>query len=78
MRRFGGDPNAIGRTIRINSQPLTVVGVTPKAFNGLDSVGQTDIWVPLAAPGIGPVSKRAADIWKVETQCNLGAGADLT
>jgi hypothetical protein len=54
MRRFGGDPNVIGRTIRINSQPLTVVGVTPKAFNGLDSVGQTDIWVPLAAPGMAP------------------------
>lgn len=33
QRRFGGDPNIIGRTITINSIVRTVVGVTPERFN---------------------------------------------
>ncbi|MDQ3605364.1 MAG: ABC transporter permease [Gemmatimonadota bacterium] len=45
QRRFGGDPAVIGRTIDINGQPLTVVGVMPADFR---SVGmKPEIWVPL-------------------------------
>ena len=33
QRRFGGDPNIIGKTITINSIVRTVVGVTPERFN---------------------------------------------
>jgi putative ABC transport system permease protein len=46
-RRFGGDPAVVGRTIRINATPYTVVGVLPRGFRGL--VGNADVWVPLAA-----------------------------
>jgi predicted permease len=31
---LGGDPRAVGRTLRINGQTVTVVGVAPRSFNG--------------------------------------------
>jgi putative ABC transport system permease protein len=47
QRRFGGDRAIVGRTIQINMQPYTVVGILPPGFRGL--TGQSDVWVPLAA-----------------------------
>ena len=35
QRRFGGDPQAVGRTLRLNGTPLTVVGVAPPGFHGV-------------------------------------------
>jgi putative ABC transport system permease protein len=32
QRRFGGDPNIVGRTIRLDARSVTVVGVLPSAF----------------------------------------------
>jgi len=36
LRRFGGEPNAIGHTIHLNGIAATIVGVTPPEFFGLD------------------------------------------
>jgi predicted permease len=47
QRRFASDPSVIGRTIRLNRMPATVVGVASEKFTGLDS-GRTAIWVPMA------------------------------
>ena len=43
-RRYGRDPAVIGRTIRINSAPATVIGVMPKDF--VFPFNQ-DLWMPL-------------------------------
>ena len=44
-RAFGGDPNAVGRTMTLNAQPYTIVGVLPASFRwGTD----LDILAPLA------------------------------
>ena len=32
MRRFGGDPDLVGRTLLFNAEPYTVVGVLPAGF----------------------------------------------
>ncbi len=32
QRRFGGDPSIVGKTVRLNSNPYTIVGVLPKWF----------------------------------------------
>jgi predicted permease len=48
QKRFGGNPDAIGRTIAISSGLLTIVGVAPDWFYG-ETVGERpDVWVPLA------------------------------
>ena len=46
-RRFGRDPQVVGRTIHINATPYIVIAVMPQGFRGL--IGNADVWVPLAA-----------------------------
>jgi predicted permease len=53
QRRYGSDPAVINRTIHVNGQPFTVIGVTPKQFFGLSEYSEMEISVPLAAPGMG-------------------------
>lgn len=61
MRAFGGDPQMLGRTIRVNGNPAEVVGITAPGFVGLSRGGffpQTEITLSLASqsrvyPGMG-------------------------
>jgi len=46
QRRFDSDPSIVGKTIRLNGKPATVVGVTPEAFANLGTEN-ADIWLPL-------------------------------
>jgi predicted permease len=45
---FGADPNIVGKVVRINKHPYTIVGVTPEGFYGTEKIAQPDIFVPLA------------------------------
>jgi len=47
QRRYGGDPAAIGRTLRIEGVPFTIVGVTPKGFHGVAVGVPVDLTIPL-------------------------------
>ncbi|MGJ5819966.1 ABC transporter permease [Paludibaculum fermentans] len=44
-RRYGGDASMVGRTIRVNGQARTVVGVLPQQM-GFSS--RIEVWMPLA------------------------------
>src|SRR5262249_19691523 len=44
QRRFGGDPSAVGTTLRVNDVPLTVIGIMPDGFAGLS--GKAELWIP--------------------------------
>lgn len=46
MNRFGGDPNVLGRTLRIGLQPYEIVGVAQEGFTGTETGSITDIFVP--------------------------------
>ena len=46
-RYFDADPGIIGRTMRVNRQPVRIIGVAPKRFGGTLSIAQFDLWVPL-------------------------------
>src|SRR5215210_2272166 len=43
--RFGGDPSLVGRTIRLDGLPHTVIGVMPHAFDFPPGGNATDVWV---------------------------------
>ena len=45
--RFGGDPNVVGRTITVNAESLTVIGVAPEAFAGTELGVRAQIFAPL-------------------------------
>ena len=48
--RFGGDTSVIGKSVNINNVPVTVIGVLPAEFTGIQqAVGEApDVTVPLA------------------------------
>jgi predicted permease len=48
--RFGSDPSVIGRTIRMNGTPVTIIGIGPEDHNSVVNAGLvTDFWVPITA-----------------------------
>ena len=49
QRRFGGDPNILGRTVRIDRAPFTIVGVTPPGFFGVAAGLAPDVTIPLTS-----------------------------
>jgi putative ABC transport system permease protein len=51
QRRFGGDPGVIGRTIRLNTYPFTVAGVSPRGFHGLGRGTDIEVRIPILPDG---------------------------
>ena len=47
QERFHGDPGILGRSIRLNGHPFTVVGVAPAVFTGTEFALGMDFWVPV-------------------------------
>ena len=45
---FNADPNIVGKTVRVNKLPYTIIGVTPEGFSGTEKFLQPDIFVPMA------------------------------
>ncbi len=55
---FGGDPDVVGRPLRVNGRPLTVIGVAPQDFQGTILGLNFDIWLPATlAPVMSPGSR---------------------
>jgi predicted permease len=52
QRAFGADSGVIGREVRVNGYPFTVIGVAPAHFHGSIRGVQADIWVPYVARGL--------------------------
>ena len=46
IRRFGGDPNILGRSIQLDDKSVSIIGVLPRAFEFAPR-GNAEIWVPL-------------------------------
>lgn len=65
--QFGGSLSAIGRTVRLNNVPFTIIGVAEPQFNSLSPGRIYDVWVPLSViPRINPrpwVKERATDVY---------------
>ncbi len=81
LRRFGGDPAAIGKKVSVNGVPVTIVGVTAAGFSGTQQVGEvTDLTLPLVhEPRLSraPWDSRSADNWWVRIMGRLQPGATL-
>lgn len=85
QRRFAADPNIGGRVVTINNQPVTIVGVTPREFPGVQRLGDVapEITVPIGldlvlTPGqIGSTTPRLKDPtwWFVQVVGRLKPGA---
>jgi predicted permease len=49
LRRFAGSPDVVGREIRLNGHPFTIVGVGPRDFRSLIPGFSPDLWLPIHA-----------------------------
>jgi predicted permease len=47
-RRFGKNPNAVGRTFRTGTDIVEIVGVAPEGFSGTETGWVTDVFVPMS------------------------------
>ncbi|HKQ89094.1 MAG TPA: ABC transporter permease [Blastocatellia bacterium] len=47
QRRFGADPNLVGKTIKLNGHDFTIVGVAPEEFRGTVVVFDPEIYTPM-------------------------------
>jgi predicted permease len=45
-RRFNSDPSVVGRAVTLSGRPYTVVGVAPAGFHGVESILDSEFWVP--------------------------------
>jgi predicted permease len=67
QQRLGGDPAAIGRTIKIDETTYNIVGVAPKEFFGTTVGAAPDLWIPLAMEKQMPPAHwdgRTKDNWR--------------
>ena len=59
QRRFGGDSSIVGRSIKVNDHPYTIIGVMPPDFLGTALGLAADAWVPMMQqPQLQPSGNR--------------------
>jgi putative ABC transport system permease protein len=84
QRRYGADPNLVGKTIKVGGASVTVTGVMPRGFrSGYPFAGQYDLWAPLAATGslrdnrrshlLGVIARLRSDSTIEQAQTELSA-----
>ena len=61
QQRFAGDPEIIGKSIRLNGAAVTIAGITPANFTGT-SIAVPNFWLPLSLyPLVHPGDRRLRD-----------------
>ena len=81
QRRFGGDPQIVGRAIKLDGREREVVGVTPSDFSFEFVTGAADFWMPID-PAEGPYKSRGSIFLEAIGRLKPGvsvaqAGADM-
>jgi putative ABC transport system permease protein len=69
-RRYGRDPSIIGRTVSINGDATTIIGVMPKGFSFPQN---SDLWVPLVPTPEARQNRGHAGLWFVFARLRPGA-----
>jgi hypothetical protein len=80
-RRFNSDPAVIGKQINVNNIAFTVIGVTPRGFDGTGEVGSApEVFAPMATETqINPQRRRmvGAGWWWLRLMGRLKPGATM-
>ena len=55
QRRFNSDPELVGKTITLNNQALTVIGIAPPQYTGMFRGLSAEVWIPtMMMPAVNP------------------------
>lgn len=69
--RFGADPSVIGRSLSLDGEPFTVLGVMPQAAA---VIGRSDLW---ALSSLSDVPERARGAYFLNAVARLKPGVDI-
>ena len=62
-RAFAGYDGALGRTLRLNGRPFTIVGIAPAGFQGRSTVTAADIWLTISGHAtLEPAGAKVAEL----------------
>jgi predicted permease len=79
--RFAGDPGVVGRTIRVNGYPLTIIGVVRRGFRGTDPTTSPGLYVPIAMHSevnrVPPGVWNTRHYWWIRVIGRVPAGANI-
>jgi predicted permease len=79
-QKFNADPGVVGRAVTLDGHPLTIVGVAPKGFIGLQSFLTMAAYLPLSELPLTGTSADSLNNWQNRTfvvNGRLRAGVDL-
>jgi predicted permease len=67
QKRFGGDPGVIGKTVRLDDDPMTIIGIMPRGFRHVLESGTSpmEVWAPIALDNPDPdfLNSRTARVY---------------
>jgi len=72
--RFQGDRGVVGRTVKVNKRPFTIIGVAPPEFRGTFLLLSPDFFVPIVSLEDEGALNRRTSRWIFETIGHLKAG----
>ncbi len=72
--QFGGDPNIVGRSVRVESESMTIIGVMPADFSSVFLWGPADILRPM---GLSAVEKENLGEMKTSIIARRSPGVSL-
>src|SRR5262249_4698450 len=61
--RFGGDLHVVGKLVRIEGQPFTIIGVSRRWFTGMTPGEPPEITVPVTAPPFSKNIESRSSLW---------------
>jgi predicted permease len=64
QQRFNSDPNVVGRIVTLNRHPVTIVGVAPKDFFGMNSFLTIAAYLPLSELPLGGTPAEVINNWQ--------------
>ncbi|MFL5494269.1 MAG: ABC transporter permease [Gemmatimonadales bacterium] len=80
QHRFGGDRSVIGKTVRLDDDPMTIIGVMPRGFRHPVESGASplELWAPIALdnPDTTFVNTRGARVFDLIGRLKPGASVD--
>src|SRR6185369_5410331 len=73
QRKFNGDPNVVGQTLRLNGIPYTIIGVAPREFTGT-AIYPTEAacWAPVSM--VQQLNPAFVDGWREANAKSPGFG----
>jgi predicted permease len=77
QKRFGGDRSVIGKQVQVDDHPVTIIGVTPKDFQGTYAFLDMDGYVPISSlTGLGG-DEASQELWTHRERRTLSLMARL-